>query len=138
MRETRCLDRLKKLYPLAHWQTISGLAQGGVFDCNGCFNGCEVWVEFKQADRPRTDRGLIKPSVQPGQPGWQAARAAAGGRTFVALMLDSYFYLLPGWCIRELRDGISLSRLKELELDPACIFDKEKSVNGRSSQRPDL
>ena len=124
MRETRCLDRLKKLFPLAHWQTISGLAQGGVFDSNACYNGCEVWVEFKQHERPRTSRGLIRPKVQPGQIGWQALRQQAGGKTYVALMLASDFYLLPGWAIKELMTGINLERLEELKLDPLRLFDK--------------
>lgn len=126
MRETRGLDFLKKFHPDAHWQTISGLAQGGVFDINGCKNKIEVWVELKQDTKPKTIRGLIKPKVQTGQPGWQALRQRAGGNTYVGLSLSdgskSTFYLLPGWTIKELVTGINLERLEELRLDPMKIF----------------
>lgn len=124
MRETRGLDRLKRLFPAAHWQTISGLAQGGVFDINGCLNGTEIWVELKQAERPKTNRGSIRPKVQPGQPAWEALRTQAGGRCYVAILVGPDFYVLPGWAVRELRDGVSLARLQELKLDERKLFDK--------------
>lgn len=121
MRETRALDVLKRLYPQAHFQTISGMAQGGVFDSNACFQGVEVWVEFKQAKRPKKS-GKIRAKAMRGQPAWQALRQRVGGRTFVALMLDSEFLLLPGWCLPELHAGISEERLAELELDEKSLF----------------
>ena len=128
MRETRALDALKRLYPLADFQTISGLVQGGVFDCNACQLGAdglgvEVWVEFKQHARPKTEVGRVRPAVRPGQVGWEARRRAAGGRTFVALMLDSTLYLLPGWCIKELKYGMTMARVEELRLDSRSLFD---------------
>ena len=123
MRETRALGMLKKIFPRAHWQTVSGMAQGGVFDSNACFNSCEIWVEFKQAKKPKTARGLIRPKVQVGQPAWQALREQAGGRTYVALLLDSELYVLPGAAIRELASGITFQRLVELRLDEKTMFD---------------
>jgi len=132
MHENRVLNRLKKVWPKAHWQTVSGMAQGGVFDCNSCFNSCEIWVEFKQAKKPKTPRGLIKPKVQKGQPAWQALREQAGGRTYVALLLDSELLILPGAAIIELASGITFQRLLELRLDEKTMF------NAAGAQRPSI
>ena len=130
MKETRALATLKRLYPKADFLTISGLATGGAFDVNGCqLNplteaGIEVWVELKQCPKPKTPRGHVKPTVQAGQVGWEACRRAAGGRTFIGLMLDSEFYLLPGWCIKELKnEGMTMARVDELRLDSGSLFD---------------
>lgn len=123
MRETRGLAVLKKLYPLAHFQTVGGCVNGGVLDVNGCQGGVECWVELKQHDRPRTGRGLIKPPVMRGQPAWEALRRQAGGRTFVALMVDHELYLLPGWTLKELAVGITVVRLEELRLPETSLFE---------------
>jgi len=123
MKETRALGVLKKIYPKAHWVTISGVVTGGVFDINACQDNIEVWVELKQHHRPKTSRGRVKPPVMPGQIAWQALRQQAGGKTFVALMLDYEFFLLPGWSIKELAIGVSVERLEELRLDEKSLFD---------------
>lgn len=122
MRETRALAVLKRLYPKAHFQTISGNVVGGVLDVNACCDGIEVWVELKQHHRPKKADGLIKPPVMAGQPAWEALRTQAGGRCYVALMLDSDLYLLPGSSLRELAKGINGARLEELKLDSMSLF----------------
>lgn len=122
MRETRALTRLVKLYPRAHFQRMEGSFQGGILDVNGCQHGVEVWVELKQVTRPKTKRGKIAPPVMGGQIGWEALRRRAGGRTFVAMMVDSDFYLLPGPCLKELFLGITQERLEELKLDETTLF----------------
>lgn len=124
MRETRALAHLKRLYPQAHFQRIEGSFSGGLFDLNGCFNGVESWVEMKQVALPKTARGQLKPEVKLGQPAWERLRRAAGGRTFIALMVGQAFYLLPGYCISELGEGITQSRLEELRLNERSLFNK--------------
>lgn len=122
MRETRGLSVLRKLYPRAHFQTVGGCITEGVLDVSGCFNGVECWIELKQEDKPKTSRGRIKPKIMRGQPAWEALRRQAGGRTFVGLMVGFEFFLLPGWCLLELKEGMSMERLGELKLDEKSLF----------------
>lgn len=124
MRETRALAILKRLYPKAHFQRIEGSFQGGIFDLNGCLDGVEVWVEMKQVARPKTARGMIHPEIKIGQVPWEHLRRAAGGRTFVALMVDQKLYLLPGCSIKELDRGITQGRLAELRLAEGSLFNR--------------
>lgn len=122
MRETRALAILKRLYPKAHWQRIEGSFSGGILDVNVCANGIEIWLEMKQTTRPKTKKGMIKAKIMPGQIGWERLRRDAGGRTFVAMMVDTDFYLLPGSCLLELSKGMSQQRLEELKLDERGLF----------------
>lgn len=137
MRETRALAILKKLYPKAHFQTIGGCVNGGVLDVNGCYNGVESWIELKQHDKPKTNRGKIKPAITRGQPAWQFLRQQAGGKTFVGLMLGYEFYLLPGWCLSELKNGISQERLEQLKLPETSLFEVRPSGT-RTPERPGI
>lgn len=130
MRETRAWDVLKKLYPKAHFQRLESWTSEGILDGNGCQDGVEVWIELKQCKEPKTKRGRIKPKVRSSQTSWEILRRTAGGKTFVALMVGDKFYLLPGWSIHELYNGISQGRLLELKLDEKQMFS-----NGVTSTR---
>lgn len=123
MKETRAHAILKKLYPKAHFQRIEGWVAAGVFDLNCCCDGVESWVELKQCRKPKTKRGMILTKIQPGQIAWEQIRRNAGGRTFISLMVGFEFYLLPGWSILELKNGISQERLEELKLPETSLFE---------------
>jgi len=74
---------LRKLFrehlPMVHWQSIETGGTGrGVPDTNGCFRGCEFWVEFKQTS------GWVV-SLRPEQIAWMSRRERSGGRTFIAV-----------------------------------------------------
>ena len=122
MRETRGLAHLKKQFPRAHFQRVETWAGSGVPDTNCCMDGVEAWIELKQVSRPKTNRGLIKPKVKPEQIAWEALRRAAGGRTWVGLMVDHEFYLLRGKHLKELGIGISQTRLSELKSPMQQLF----------------
>jgi hypothetical protein len=65
--------------PQVHWQSIETGGTGkGVPDSNGCFEGHEFWVEFKQ-----TSAWAV--NLKPEQIGWMARRARAGGRCLIAI-----------------------------------------------------
>lgn len=69
---------LKNL-PQVHWQSIeSGMTGRGIPDTNGCFDGQEFWIEFKE-----TQHWSV--SLRPEQIGWLMRRARAGGRVFIAV-----------------------------------------------------
>lgn len=66
--------------PQAHWQAIeTGSVGPGVPDSNYCFpGGFDGWIEFKV-----TTGWAV--TLRPGQIGWLARRARAGGRVFVGV-----------------------------------------------------
>ena len=122
MKENRAYERLKRLYPTAHWQRIESWTTPGILDINGCQDGVEIWVEAKQVAKPTRETSLIKPTVKKFQVSWEVTRRRAGGRTYVALMVGSEFYLLPGVMLAQLRDGIPYSILQLLKIDPRSLF----------------
>lgn len=84
--------------PLVHWQAIeSGMTSPGIPDTNGCYRGCEFWIECKKTDS--NNPGLI-----PEQVGWIARRSSEGGRVFVLVWLQagsiSDLILVPGSEVR--------------------------------------
>lgn len=123
MKETRAYNRLKKLFPEAHWVRIESWAAVGTFDSNGCLDKQEVWVECKQVDGPRKrDNVVVCNNVRPAQIAWEAARRASGGKTFVAIMIGQEMLLLPGSCIKNLKYGIDYNLLKNLAIKPQNLF----------------
>lgn len=124
MRETRAYTKLKKLYPRAHWIRIESWTEPGIFDLNGCFNGCDVWIECKQVTRPKTRRGMIKPEVKKEQVVWEHNRRKVGGATYVALMVDMELYLFHGIALSALKKGVTQEWIEETHLraDPAFMF----------------
>ena len=74
---------LRKLFhahlPQVHWQSIEAGGTGrGIPDSNGCVDGKEFWVEFKQTANYAV-------GLRPEQVGWMLRRTRAGGRTFIAV-----------------------------------------------------
>ena len=121
--ERRAYKHLKKLFPAAHFQRLETWTGVGIFDANACHKGVEAWVECKDVEEPKRLTTQIKShKVRPAQIAWEAARRNAGGRTFVGLMVGRRFYLLPGSCLVELRDGMSRDRLTEAALNPENLF----------------
>lgn len=74
---------LRKIFrehlPMVHWQSIeTGMTGRGIPDTNGCYQGTEFWVEFKQ-----TRHWTV--GLRPEQVAWISRRARAGGRVWVAV-----------------------------------------------------
>ena len=118
MKETRAYDRLAKIYAKAHWTRIETWTTPGVFDSNACWLGHEIWVECKQTRRPKTSRGLLHFKVQQGQPVWEAEHRQAGGKTYLALMVDSDLFVLSGKFIRSIKEPVAEAWLMENALVP--------------------
>jgi len=74
------LRQLFRLHlPQVDWQSIETFLTGpGVPDSNGCYNGTEFWVEFKQT----TAYAVV---LRPEQIAWGMRRERHGGRVFVAI-----------------------------------------------------
>jgi hypothetical protein len=65
--------------PEAHWQRVeTGTTGAGVADLNGCWRGCEVWIELKL-----TAEWAV--NISPFQVSWAERRIRYGGRVFVAV-----------------------------------------------------
>lgn len=122
--ENRAYKALKRLHPSAHAVRIETWTGNGIFDANLCKDGIEVWVECKQTDRPKKKETPIKAKVRKGQIPWEYERRRAGGRTYVALMVDSELYLLPGEKIKDLVNGIEQTLLDNIRLSPLNLFSK--------------
>jgi len=120
--EKRAYKALKRLHPKAHFQRIETWTGEGIFDLNGCCDGQEVWVECKQTDRPKKKETPIKAKVRKGQIPWEYERRKAGGKTFVALMVDQELYLLSGDKIKDLVAGIEQKILESIRLSPLNLF----------------
>ncbi len=125
MAETRAHQRLKKAWPRAHWQRFESWTGIGVFDTNGCHNGQEIWVEFKEVIPPKslTDAWVVKPKVRPSQIAWEALKRHAGGVTYVAIMVGPAMYIIHGCFLKPLREfGIPLGIIKEQNIPIEEIF----------------
>jgi hypothetical protein len=118
MAESRAYQRLKKAHPAAHWQRFESWAAIGVFDCNACKDGREIWVENKEVIPPKTltDDWIVKPKVRPSQIAWQANRQLAGGITYIAIMVGTKMYIIPGNHIFSLKIGMTLGYVKKLNI----------------------
>lgn len=94
--------------PGVHWQSVETGGTGrGIPDSNGCCDGVEFWVEFKQ-----TDGWSV--TLRPEQIGWIERRTRHGGRVWIAVRrrhaggvrrgtsVDE-LYLLPGRLARAAR-----------------------------------
>ena len=117
--ELRAYQKLKKLHPSAHFQRIETWAGVGIFDCNACKDGVEVWIEFKNGRMSK--KGIIKAKVRKAQKVWQMERERRGGRTFVGLMLEDKMFLLPGYLLRSLSVGMPSIKLIEA-IKPEDLF----------------
>lgn len=122
MAENRAYQRLKKLHPNAHWQRLETWASMGIADCNGCYNEVEVWVELKEGRVKKDGIIALNNPVRPAQIAWEHLRRAAGGHTYVALMLDRELFLLPGYTLALFRNGLSYDGIKLCCLDPVRLF----------------
>ena len=122
--ELRAYRHLKKLFPSADFQRIESWTGTGIPDANACKDGVESWIECKDVDEPKRLSTLIKHhKVKPEQIAWELRRRKAGGRTFVALMVGKKFYLLPGKCLVELRQGMTREYLCRMALTTDLLFD---------------
>ena len=85
--------------PQVHWQSIeSGMTGRGIPDTNGCCQGQEFWIEFKE-----NKHWVV--ALRPEQIGWMLQRTRAGGRVFVALRRAvNELWLLDGAAAKDLRD----------------------------------
>lgn len=122
MKESRAYHKLKEIFPHAHWQRIETPISPGIFDVNVCWNGVESWVECKQTTKPKTDRGRLHFEIKPAQIAWEWKRRSVGGRTFVAIMADSDFFLLRGYHLKELKQSVHVSFLHEHALEHKELF----------------
>lgn len=93
--------------PQVHWQSIeTGSTGRGIPDSNGCYRGCEFWVEFKQT------QGYAV-TLRPEQVAWIFRRARAGGKVIIAVRRQctagprrsgaDELWLLDGFYAREVR-----------------------------------
>lgn len=122
MKETRAYDKLCKMFPKAHWNRIETWASIGIFDSNACMNGVEVWVECKQVKKPKGAASYLPIKVRQSQVLWEASRRAKGGKTFIAVMVDSEMFLLHGWRIKNLKEGVTYEELKLYSINPNFLF----------------
>lgn len=124
MAESRAYQKLKRHYPRAHWQRFESWTGVGVFDTNACLNGREIWIELKEVVPPKilNDKWIVKPKVRPSQVAWQALKAAAGGATYIAIMVGMNMYIIEGGYIGELRTGMPLKKLKQLNIPVETIL----------------
>jgi hypothetical protein len=119
VKETRAFACLKRLYPPArvHWIRIEGYASIGCPDANGCCDGVEAWVEFKQFKKPNGNGKIkldtSKKSVKD-QMVWGAMRRRVGGRTFYGIMVDSEFFLIGGGLAPMLAAGVTYTQLRDM------------------------
>ena len=80
-----------------HWTTIeTGIAERGVPDLHGTWQGSSFWIENKRA------RGW-EIGLRPSQIGWLKRNARSGGRAFVAVRKGSTLWLLHGAAASALR-----------------------------------
>lgn len=109
---------------MAHWQRFESWTGIGVFDTNACYQGREIWVELKEVIPPQklTDEWIVKPKVRPSQIAWQKLKSEAGGITYIAIMVGVVMYIIDGKHIRELRDGIPLKKIKQLNIPLELIL----------------
>jgi hypothetical protein len=124
MRENRAYHKLKRTFPTAHWQRVETWVTPGIFDTNACFVGVEVWVECKQTARPKTSRGKLHFDIKKEQIVWELKRRMSGGRTFVAIMVDSTMYLLPGRLIGMLSNSVHEDYLIQHCIDHRRLFNE--------------
>lgn len=116
---------LRKLFqehlPIVHWQSIeTGMTGRGIPDTNGCVDGVEFWIEYKQTSGYTV-------TLRPEQIAWLLRRERAGGHTFVAVRRKcsagprraaaDELWLIPGAMAREARDG----GLRPLEYDESVL-----------------
>jgi hypothetical protein len=118
MAESRAYKKLKRAFPKAHWQRFESWTGIGVFDSNACYNGREIWIEFKEVIPPKhlNDAWIVKPKVRASQIAWQALKEKAGGITYVAVMVGPAMYVIDGQYISQLRDGMTLKAIKGLNI----------------------
>lgn len=128
MKETRGHKILRKLHPSADWLRVETWTQPGVFDSNACYKGTEVWVELKQVPLPKRKATLICPKVRLAQIIWEKRRRTMGGRTFIALMVGSSLYILPGKHLQTLSEGIPQELLFMYTIDPKELFNHVEAV----------
>lgn len=126
MKETRAYGHLKKKFTFAHWCRIEGYASPGIPDANACYNGHEVWIEFKQFKKPKKTETLIKLDMKKksvrDQVTWGVRRRRAGGRTFYAVMVGNEFYLINGSLTAMLISGITYKQLQQIKMDESQLF----------------
>jgi hypothetical protein len=82
---------------LVDLQRVENLVGIGNADVSGCAWGCGLWVELKDAARPKRADTPVRVKWQPGQQLWLRRRWAAGGGAYVLVRVggDSH-YLVPG------------------------------------------
>jgi hypothetical protein len=122
MNENRAYQKLKAMFPAAHWQRLETWAAMGIFDSNACLHGVEAWIECKEGTDPLTSRGLIKCKVRPTQVAWEFLRRRAGGRTFVAVMVGKELYVILGENISKLKRGVTRRWLDGARINPSAMF----------------
>ena len=122
MKETRAYDKLKTYHPTAHWQRIETWTGTGIWDVNAIKAGKEIWVECKQVKAPKRHTTLIKPKVEQAQVVWGFQRRLAGGKTYIAIMVGSELYVIPGIWLKDLKAGIPFAVLKVLNINPEDLF----------------
>jgi hypothetical protein len=94
---------LRKLFqtniPYVHWVSVeSGGTSRGIPDANGCLDGKEFWIEFKQCAH-------WKVPLRAEQIGWLLRRTRAGGRTFIAVRrADTELWLFNGSGAKQLAE----------------------------------
>ena len=80
----------------------TGSTGRGIPDSNGCVNGVEFWVEFKQ-----TSAWAVR--IRPEQCGWILRRCRHGGRVWIAVRrvreYSDELWLVPGQLAAELKAG---------------------------------
>jgi hypothetical protein len=119
--ENRAYQRLKKLFPKAHWQRLESWTGTGISDVNVCHQGVEVWIECKDGTLRKRDNCVVA-KVRPSQIAWEQLRRDAGGRTFVAVMVWTDMYVIPGFMLRYLTKGIDLQTVIGRSIDPLDLF----------------
>lgn len=115
----------QKNLPQFHWQAIeTGQTGRGIPDVNGCKDGKEFWIEFKQTTG-------WKIAIRPEQVAWIEQRERHGGQVFVIIRrqspagprkgpADDDLYIYEGRSVRSLlARGLEVHPFKFYENGPS-------------------
>ena len=117
--ETRLSKSFRKKLPPGHEVRVENSAGPGTPDFNFCYQGIEIWIEFKQvSDLPkRPDTPVFTNCLEPHQALWHIKRQGAKGRTYIVggVLNEKLTFIIHGKHASEF-NSMTLARLKELNL----------------------
>lgn len=95
VKESNLWSTIKRNLPNVHWQRIESTTGVGIPDINGCYNGCDFWIEIKYLDafpkRPATPVRINHFTAE--QKLWLKRRGEVGGRVLLFVQVGREYFL---------------------------------------------